>query len=200
MSWAEWSVLAAACMAGAVSPGPSMALVMLHASQSLRGGLACAWAHALGVGVYAALAVTGLAWLLDSQMWLQAALSIAAALWLLRMAYLLFRNASDRVPEAQRPFGAMRDGLSMGLVNPKVAIFFAAIFTAVLPDNPTWLAAGIAVVTAVVIDGLWYSVLSLVLQEPQLNAFLRRQLAVMSRLSAGVLLLLGVYLLWQVWQ
>src|SRR6056297_690961 len=56
-----WFSLAAVCAMGAMSPGPSLALVLRHTLGGGRlPGIAAALAHALGVGFYALLTVWGL--------------------------------------------------------------------------------------------------------------------------------------------
>lgn len=198
MSLQDWLVVALACLGGAVSPGPSLALVIRHALQSTRGGLACAWAHALGVGVYAALAATGLALLLTRHPLLDIALSLFAGLWLLRLCRLGWAEAGLPSEPAQATRSALRDGLSMGLVNPKVALFFVALFTAALPDEPSATAQGQAVITALVIDGLWYSLVCLALQAAGMQAHLQRYTALLARFSALILGAFAVTLLLRV--
>ena len=62
MSFWEWLSLAGICLLGAMSPGPSLAVV---AAQTLRGGagygIAAAVAHGFGVGLYAIAVVSGMA-------------------------------------------------------------------------------------------------------------------------------------------
>ncbi|MGJ8669872.1 MAG: LysE family translocator [Oceanococcus sp.] len=198
MSVSEWLLIVVACIGGAVSPGPSLALVLQHASTSLRGGLLCSWAHACGVGIYASLAVTGVAVLLGQSESLKITLSLAAGFWLLRLAVLSALHWKAPVPPIQRQRDALRDGLTMGLVNPKVAVFFLAVFTAALPENVPALGQSLAVLTAIAVDGGWYSILSVGVQHPRLNTILRRNLPGLSLLSAAILCVLGLGLLWQV--
>ena len=56
-----WSQFAAVCLAGAMSPGPSLALIIRNSTKYNRlGGIMSAVGHGLGMGVYAIFAVTGL--------------------------------------------------------------------------------------------------------------------------------------------
>ncbi|MDZ7809028.1 MAG: LysE family transporter [Arhodomonas sp.] len=62
MSLTAWFSLAAVCAVGAVSPGPSLAVVVRHSVRGSRThGVAAALAHAVGIGVYALLTTLGLA-------------------------------------------------------------------------------------------------------------------------------------------
>ena len=62
MELTVWLSLLFVCLLGAMSPGPSLAMVIRH---TLGGGplkgITCAWAHALGIGVYALVTLAGLA-------------------------------------------------------------------------------------------------------------------------------------------
>lgn len=62
MTFSIWLSLLMICMLGAMSPGPSLAVVAKH---SLAGGrlhgVVTSWAHAAGVGVYALVTLLGLA-------------------------------------------------------------------------------------------------------------------------------------------
>ena len=61
MPFSLWLSLAAVCAMGAMSPGPSLALVLRHTLGGGRlPGVSAALAHALGVGLYALLTVWGL--------------------------------------------------------------------------------------------------------------------------------------------
>jgi threonine/homoserine/homoserine lactone efflux protein len=64
MAVMEWDILLAAGVVlslGAISPGPSLMVVLRNTMMGgRRQGVACALGHGLGFGVYAGLAVFGL--------------------------------------------------------------------------------------------------------------------------------------------
>jgi threonine/homoserine/homoserine lactone efflux protein len=88
-----WLSLALLCLFGAMTPGPSLAVVL---GSSLRGGhpagLAAALAHGLAVGLYAVLTVAGLAALLTASLKLFALLQFAAAGYLVYLARSALRR------------------------------------------------------------------------------------------------------------
>ena len=62
MTFTIWLSLFTVCLLGAMSPGPSLAMVAKHSLAGGRAnGLATAWAHALGIGIYAFITLIGLA-------------------------------------------------------------------------------------------------------------------------------------------
>lgn len=195
MSFEQWLIVALACIGGAVSPGPSLAVVIRHASHSRMSGLLCSWSHALGVGFYAAIAATGLAILLDQNHWLDALLSLVAATWLARLAILSWREAGSQAADGSSGRSALRDGISMGLMNPKVALFFMALFTAAMPGDADGFAKALAVLTAILIDGGWYSVVTLALQHSWAKPALQQHASHLARISAVILALFAAWLL-----
>lgn len=194
MSATDWLALALACAAGALSPGPSLALVLRHAAISLRQGLACAVAHALGVGVYAALAVSGLALILQSAA-LALPVAVLGAGWLCWLAWQFWHGEADWQAARGRTGPAFRDGLLMGLLNPKVALFFLAIFSAVLPAAASATEQAGAVGLAIAIDGGWYALASLLIQGRGTLAWLRRRARWINRFSALLFVVLAVGLI-----
>ena len=68
MSVSQWWPLALVCLLGAMSPGPSLAIVVRHTVTSgTRAGVICAFAHGFGIFLWAALMVSGLGALLLAQ-------------------------------------------------------------------------------------------------------------------------------------
>ncbi|WP_270665398.1 MULTISPECIES: LysE family translocator, partial [unclassified Aeromonas] len=62
MELTSWLALAAICVMGAISPGPSLALIIRNTVQGGQGhGVATALGHGLGVGIYALITALGLA-------------------------------------------------------------------------------------------------------------------------------------------
>ena len=63
MTLATWFSLLAICCLGAMSPGPSLAVVLRHTISNGRAhGMVTAISHAAGVAIWALLTVWGLPW------------------------------------------------------------------------------------------------------------------------------------------
>ena len=68
MTLSAWLSLALVCLLGAMSPGPSLAIVVRHSVTSgTRAGAICALSHGFGIFLWAALMVSGLGALLLAQ-------------------------------------------------------------------------------------------------------------------------------------
>ena len=67
MTFIFWLQFATVCVAGAMSPGPSLALIIRNSITINRfAGFMTAVGHGLGMGVYAVFAVTGLSIILTA--------------------------------------------------------------------------------------------------------------------------------------
>ena len=135
MSWISWLSLISICLLGAMSPGPSLAVVVRHTLGGSRAkGILCAWAHSLGIGVYAFITLLGLAVVIQEAPTVFQGISIAGALFLIWLGIQAFRksgNITEKLSGGQstRTIQAVRDGLAISLLNPKILIFFLALFS-----------------------------------------------------------------------
>ena len=65
MSLATWLAVVSICALGAMSPGPSLAVVLRHTlAGGRRHGVVAALTHGLGIGLYALACISGLAFLI----------------------------------------------------------------------------------------------------------------------------------------
>ena len=193
--------VALAHLAAAMSPGPSFLMVAkTAASVSRRAGLLAALAMGVGVTVWAAAALLGLAVVFSRFPILYLAARLAGGMFLIWIAIQIWRHARNPLPEpgvASTPASvhAFRSALWIQLSNPKVAVFFGSIFVAVLPpDLPLWLRA---VVLAVIFvdECLWYAAVALVLSAPRARRTYARFKTRIERVTACFLGLLGLRLL-----
>lgn len=206
MNFWEWVSLASLCFAGAASPGPSLAVVVrASVSGGKLAGLAAAWAHALGVGIYATLTVLGLNTLLSQLGGLFVALQTAGALYLLWLAWGILRSApSDTEAQEAAPLTSAtisaRDGFAVAFLNPKLAVFMLALFSQFLRPDATLAHQGILIATATLIDGSWYTLITLAFSRDKWTQALRSNAARIDRVFAVLLTLVAAVILLRVFQ
>lgn len=191
----DWLLLIGVCALGAMTPGASLAVVTRHTVRgSARAGVRAGLAHAAGIGVYAAATVAGLAVVLRGFPQLEIAIRLAGSLFLLWLAFSSWRAAARPTPDptAQAGQGAVRDGFLIAFLNPKVALFFLALFSQFVSADMGTAARVQVAATAVVIDGGWYSLVALTLARGPLLAALRRHHDRVERTTAVVLVLVAV--------
>ena len=205
MTVAEFIPLVVICFLGAMSPGPSLAIVVRHTVTSgTRAGVICAFAHGVGIFLWAALMVSGLGALLLAQpTWFDGLRALGAVflLYLGCRALVAQRGASAYTKEANRGGGkAAREGLVIALSNPKVAVFFAALFSQFIQPDATVKTQLIIATTAAVIDVLWYTVVALLLSRPAWSGYFTQHGGLLDRGFGVILIMLSAAVLWSIWQ
>jgi threonine/homoserine/homoserine lactone efflux protein len=236
MDLEAWLTIAAVCASGAVTPGPSLAVVLKNTVSGGRArGVACAVGHGLGVGIYAAVAVIGLRAVVA---FIERPVMVAGAAYLMFMGAQILRavmvstaaqgvsapratagpgsggtaaapltaGATDAVPDADAAAlahspvadpgrGGFREGFLIAFLNPKIAVFFLALLSNLVPPGAV-LAERIGVASvAMVIDTLWYVVVALVLAGTGAAGWLRRNGALVDAVFGFVLVGLGGWML-----
>jgi threonine/homoserine/homoserine lactone efflux protein len=198
---ATWLTVVSICALGAMSPGPSLVVVLRHTLAGGRAhGVVAAVAHGVGIGIYALLCISGLAFLVTELPPAYLALQWGGAAYLAWLGFkgLTAKGAPDGVlPEAQATHSAARDGFAIAFLNPKVAVFFIALFSQVIgPETGPAARLGYAA-TAMFIDMGWYAVVAWLMSTPSWLARLRRNAVWFERLFGLILIGLAGRLVWQ---
>ncbi|GAB3284440.1 LysE family translocator [Parasphingorhabdus pacifica] len=207
-SAAVWGFAVVAVL-GVITPGLDTMLVLRHGLLAgRRGGLAAVFGVAAGCLVWGTASIAGLTALLaasDLAYNLVRVLGAAYLIWLGSTALwrTLPRNRraapeARHAEEAPVPVGtrsAFRAGLLTNLLNPKVGVFYISLLPQFLPSGPAatgW--GGVLVAIHVVVGLVWLS--GLVWIAGRARAFLLRERVrrVLDRLTATVLVGLGVKL------
>lgn len=197
MTLTIWLSLLTICLLGAMSPGPSLVTVTKH---SLAGGkingLAAAWAHAFGIGVYAFISMVGLAVIFHQLPWLYQIISYAGAAYLIYLGVNAIRSkggiaAKLEAGRTMTVWQSAREGLLISLLSPKIALFFAALFSPFVASVTSIEGQMLMVLTPFIIDGLWYTLITLMLSNQRLLDTLRRKAVIIDRLSGVILVALA---------
>ncbi len=193
MSPELWLSLLLICALGAMSPGPSLAMVMRHTVSGGRApGVVAALTHALGVGLYAGLTVLGLATVIAHQPWLFRLVTLGGALYLAWLGVQALRaGGGEGLRVAQVASGrrmAMRDGLLVALGNPKLIVFFVALLSQFVSADMSAAGRWLIVATATLVDGGWYVLVALLLSHSRVLPWLQRRAVWINRLTGVVLL------------
>lgn len=160
-----------------------------------KNGVVTAWGHAVGIGGYALLTMLGLVVVVQGYPVLFRGISSAGALYL---GWLGWKSLCSKGGIATALAGgekqglavSARDGLLIAVLNPKVGLFFLAIFSQVMRADVGFFGHVVTVLTPLCIDGCWYTFVVLMLAR---NKRLERlQSIVLSRLIGSILLLLAL--------
>lgn len=193
MSLSLWLSLAAVCAMGAMSPGPSLAMVLRHTLGGGRmPGVIASVCHAAGVGFYAALTVWGLGAVIAHQPVLFKAITWGGAAYLAWLGVKALRAGRGGALEAgdiaSHPGAAARDGVLVALANPKLILFFVALLSQFVSADMGAGAKTMIVATASLIDAGWYVLVALALSHSAVLPWLQARAHWINR-ATGVLLL-----------
>jgi threonine/homoserine/homoserine lactone efflux protein len=179
-----------------VTPGAATAMVVRSAMRDgWRAGVLTIAGNSIGVVAWALLSVLGISALVAASEAAFVALKVVGAAVLVWMGIGSLRRAragvEDALPPAPRS-RPLRDGLVTSLANPKLAVFFVALFPQFAGSAdvlPTTLAmAGLIVA----FDVVWYGALAVAVSRAK-RAVLRTRVARwMERVTGTVLIALGV--------
>lgn len=156
---------------GAMSPGPDFVIVLRNVmTAGRRAGMACAAGIASGVLAWAVVTSLGIAGLLAASAVAFTVVKLvgAAYLVLLGVQALLAarRGGYEQTPEPDGEkarhgaVAAFRQGLLTNLFNPKVAVFFVALWPQFLPHDATVLDTAVLACVAAGTSLVWFLTLA----------------------------------------
>ena len=145
MLFQDWLSLAAICILGAFSPGPSLMVILsITASNGRKAGFLSSFGHGVGVFIYALLSATGLSIILNTYSQLLILVQFLGALFLLfigiRTIRTLFLTTADSSKVLSKNMIPNRfiDGFLIAIFNPKIAAFFLSLFSQFLIVGQTF--------------------------------------------------------------
>jgi threonine efflux protein len=191
-----------------MTPGPNTLLVTRTAlARSRRAGVLAAFGITLGNLVWSTTAIAGLALVIARVGWLYDAVRVLGGLYLLYLAWRLWRAPSFR-PDATAAapaaggtdaLGTVLQGLLTNLANPKSALYFTSIFAAFFPPGtPAWLIAA-AVPLVAVSCFAWYCGLACAFSLPRARRVYLRAARLLDRVAGTLFALFGLRLLLTRW-
>ena len=158
-------ILAIVCASGAISPGPSLAVVIRNTITGGRAqGIMTGLGHGIGLTIYAFIAVMGLSSMLIGNQTLFVSVQIAGSFWLIwigcNMIFSPKESAKKNVDSRKRGFV---EGFMISFLNPKILVFFVAVFSQFIHNELTKIDKTIIVMVAGVIDTFWYVFVAMLL-------------------------------------
>jgi threonine/homoserine/homoserine lactone efflux protein len=180
-------------MLGAMSPGPSLMVVVRNTVSAGRlQGVSCGIGHGLGFGVYALVAMFGLSTLLRDAPAVFSVAQMLGALLLLYLAYKTWR--STHVTSDVGVAGARRNAFIEGFL---VALFFLAVFSAVLSSDLQPRTQYLIALIGWLIDTSWYVLVAVLLSTAPALRLLTDKQHILNPLMAILLAGLGALTLYR---
>ncbi|MCS5594444.1 MAG: LysE family translocator [Porticoccaceae bacterium] len=202
-----WIAVTLACALGAMSPGPSLAVVVNHTlAHGRAAGCYAAISHGVGVGIYALITVFGLAVVIEKNQEIFDIAQLLGCLFLLLMAAkILFSSPNSidtELPVASKSSSlkAIADGFLIALINPKILLFFTALFSQfVRLESDLWEKLTLALIASGV-DAIWYLLVALTLSHFQSVVRYQRISGVIDKIFAVVLIIIASNFIFQITQ
>ena len=197
MDLASLLALSFVCAMGAMSPGPSLAVVLRNTISGGRlQGIMTGIGHGIGFGLYALVAVTGLSALLLAHDSVFLFLQWGGALVLLWLSYNILTYIPSNADESHEISGrkGFIEGFLISFLNPKILVFLVAVFSQFIDPEMSQMERIIMAILAGLIDTTWYVLVAAILAGTPLIDKLRSNSVIIDRSIGLVLFFLALAL------
>jgi len=127
------------CLLGAMSPGPSMAVVINIAIFKGRyNGILTSLGHGIGITVYATFAVLGLGLIIKTNIYIFNSLKILSIIFLIFIGVKSIINKEKLILETNNTKEntiSFLQGFGISILNPKIFVWFIAIYSQFMSIN-----------------------------------------------------------------
>ena len=187
------------CLLGAVSPGPSMVVVMNNALFKNRfHGILTSLGHGFGIGMYALFAVLGIALIIKTNLF------VFNAIKFISIIFLIYLGVKSIISKSKLDFGkynlndgiaSFSQGVSISLLNPKIFIWFIAIYSQFMSVDNDLFFNTVLVLTAAIVDALWYITLTLLVTSKIALDFIKNKNGLLQKFVGIIFIAIGLLLL-----
>mgnify|MGYP001127213441 FL=1 len=195
-----WAQFALICIVGAMSPGPSMALIIRNSIKYGRvSGLLSSIGHAIGIGIYASISVVGLQLILINNIFVFNTIQFCGSIFLLILGILFLKNSGEKLSleDDQKNLNSFIQGFAISILNPKILIWFTAIFSQFIEASSTSMTKLTMVFMASSIDGIWYIIVTIVVTGFGLKQFLENNTKTIQNISGIVLIFISLIIFYK---
>ena len=187
------------CLLGAMSPGPSMVVVINNAILKGRyNGILTSLGHGIGIVVYATFAVLGLGLIIKTNIFVFNGLRILSIIFLIFIGVkLIFNNKQLDLEKKNIKENTVSflQGFSIAILNPKIFVWFIAIYSQFMSADNKLIFNVYLISIAGVIDTCWYIILTLVVTTVSALSFFQNKLNLIQKIQGFFLITLGLILL-----
>ena len=183
------------CAMGAISPGPSLVVVLRNTISGGRTrGVMTAIGHGIGFSIYAFVAVMGLSSVLLANEQIFYLLQSAGALFLIWLAFSMItrKNSVSSEKYEQSAYKGFLEGFMIAFLNPKILVFLVAIFSQFINSDITDYGRFIMAIIAGIIDTIWYVLVAVALADTKFIDSLGVNVVFIDRFTGAILFILGI--------
>ena len=199
MSFFVWSQLALVCLLGAMSPGPSLALIIQNSINYNRlSGILASIAHGLGICVYATVTVFLLEFILQNSEKIFFFIQISGSIFLivLGLFFILKKNNKNKIKTYKINSNSFSQGFIIAIINPKILVWFIAIYSQFIDINANIINKTIFILTPSIIDAIWYSLVAILVTGYGLKEFFDKRKLIIEKIIGGLLIFIAFSLIY----
>jgi len=187
------------CLLGAMSPGPSMAVVINNAIFKGRSnGILTSIGHGIGIAIYASFAVLGLGLIINTNIFIFNSLKILSIIFLIFIGVKSILNKEEinlEKKNTKEKAVSFLQGLSISILNPKILVWFIAIYSQFMSVNNELIFNIYLVSIAGIIDACWYIILTLAITTASALNFFQKKVKLIQKIQGVILIGIGLGLL-----
>ena len=184
------------CLLGAMSPGPSMVVVINNAIFKNRyHGILTSIGHGIGIGIYAFFAVLGIGIAIETNLFLFNGIKILSVIFLIFLGIKSIINKTkldfDKKNIRKEEATSFLQGFSISILNPKIFIWFVAIYSQFMSLDNDIIFNSYLVLTAGIVDAAWYIFLTLLVTSNLALEFVKNKIGKLQRFLGIIFIALG---------
>ncbi len=187
------------CLLGAMSPGPSMVVVINNAIYKNRiNGILTALGHGFGIGIYAFFAVLGIGLIIKTNLFLFNTIKILSIFFLFYLGFqAIFSNPKMNFEKNAIKFGvkSFLEGFTISILNPKILIWFLAIYSQFMSASNDYILNISLIFIASSVDALWYIILVKLVTAKGVLEKLKNKLQLIQKLIGYVFITISIFLI-----
>ena len=187
------------CLLGAMSPGPSMAVVINNAIFKGRyNGILTSIGHGIGIAIYATFAVLGLGLIIETNLFIFNGLKILSIIFLIFIGIKSILNKeklSLEKKDIKKNTISFLQGFSISILNPKILVWFIAIYSQFMSTDNELIFNIYLVSIAGIVDACWYIILTLAVTSTSALGFFQTKLILIQRVQGFLFITIGLMLL-----
>jgi threonine/homoserine/homoserine lactone efflux protein len=191
--------IAFVCLLGAMSPGPSMMVVINNAIfKNKFNGILTAFGHGFGIGIYALFAVIGIGIVIETNIIVFNTLKTLSVIFLFYLGIQnILKRSQIKLKKNNIKFGlkSFIQGFSISILNPKILIWFIAIYSQFMSLNNDIYFNLSLVLIASIVDALWYLLLVNIVTSKGILELLKNKSYLIQRIVGCLFIVISIFLL-----
>ena len=197
----EWLSIALICVVGAITPGPSvLVIIYINNTRGFLSGIIASLAHGLGIFIYALISIYTISLIDKNLPSIILLIQLIGGLFLIFFGYKMMffkkdeKNINKSLIIPKKVTDSFFLGVTTSLINPKILIFFTSVFSQFINnDLNDYNKVGIGLLAGI-IDTVWYILVSYSVNLPKLKNYIILNQKLIFLFFGFILIIFSIYL------